>query len=103
MTGQVQAARSPLLDKGAVALISQEHVFSDPHGNIDIVKTVAIDVRYGKALLLVGGDRSKIRMGGRLHALAVKFHGRFVMPGAPGLREVLRGAQGAVERLAKQP
>ena len=103
MTRQGQAVQSRLLRKRAVAIVSEQHVRSDSHRDIDVVKAIRIDVGHRDALLLVRGDRRKIRMGRRLHALAVKVHGGFVVLGAPQLRDVLGRTEGCVQRLDEQP
>src|SRR5207249_4812541 len=79
MAGQIKAKRGGFFSERAVSMVSQQHVFSEPHRDIDVVKTVAIDVRHGDALLLDYGDRRKIGMRKRLHALPVVFQRRFVV------------------------
>ena len=88
INAQGQATRGSFLHKRAIALIMQKQVGSDPHGDIDVVEAIAIDVGHCHAFLLVCGDRRKIRMRRRLHALFVILHSRFVMLGAPRLGKV---------------
>ena len=60
MAGQIQTVQRRLFRKRSVAVVVQQHVGSDPHRDVDIVKAIAIDIRNGDTLLLVRGDRCKI-------------------------------------------
>ena len=79
MAWEIQFERSCLFKECSIPLIDKKHVFTESHGDINIIEPIAINIGHGYAFLLIRGDGRKVRMRQLLRAITVMLYSRFVM------------------------
>ena len=79
MAWEIQFERCCLFEECSIPLIDKKHVFTESHGDINIIEPIAINISHGRAFLLIRGDGRKVRMRQLFRAIAVMLNSRFVM------------------------
>ena len=103
MAREIQFERRSLFEKCSIPLIDKKHVFTESHGDINIIEPIAIYVGHRRAFLLIRGNRRKVRVWQLFCAFKVMLYGCFVMERSSQHGGFLWYTHGRIQCLGKKP